>query len=129
MHPGDVAEPPPPLDVQPFVAERARYMKEEAHFCPTEWLPVFEAASYIEPRLLARDRPLDHGPPPMKQSGQLEELVKFAEDLDSRIAAAESTAPPLAAALNALAASLSSRRRDSASPCALLMADCRSPSL
>ena len=68
MHPGHLAEPPLPLELQPFVAARAQYMKEEAHFCPSQWLPVFEAASFIEPRLLARDHPLDHGLPPMVTS-------------------------------------------------------------
>ena len=79
---GGIYPAPPPLAVQPLVAARAKYMKEEQHFCPTPWLPVFEAATYVEPRLLERRPPADHGLPPMKQPGELAELVRFAEDLD-----------------------------------------------
>ncbi|CAK0794315.1 unnamed protein product, partial [Prorocentrum cordatum] len=76
-----VRAPPPPA-VAPFVASRATFCKQEAQFDPVYHLPVFEAAAYLDPELILRDIPLDHGLKAMRQSGSMNQIVEFASDLD-----------------------------------------------
>ncbi|CAK0897043.1 unnamed protein product, partial [Prorocentrum cordatum] len=73
---------PPPLAVAPFVASRATFCKQEAHFDPVYHLPVFEAAAYLDPELILRGVPLEHGLKAMRQSRNMNQIVEFASDLD-----------------------------------------------
>ena len=54
---GAVVTPDRALAASPFVASRARLMSEPLHFDCTQYLPVFEAATFLEPRLLQRSEP------------------------------------------------------------------------
>ena len=50
--------PPAALQVRPFVSQRARFLDEPLHFDCTRYLAdVFEAAAFVEPRLLLLDHP------------------------------------------------------------------------
>ncbi|CAK0901782.1 unnamed protein product [Prorocentrum cordatum] len=80
--PGQQARAPPPLAVSFFVASRATFCRQDAHFVPVRHRPVFEAAANMDSRLVERDRPLDHGLRPMRHTGSSEEVVAFAPDLD-----------------------------------------------
>ena len=52
--PGEVVSPPPSSTAHAFDAQRARYLEQPLHFDPTPFLPFFEAAAYVEPRILQR---------------------------------------------------------------------------
>ena len=54
---GACMAPPARSGAHAFVASRACFMKQEAHFDPTPFLSTFEAVAYVEPRTLDRPEP------------------------------------------------------------------------
>ena len=48
----------------PFTAARGRFLEEDLHFDGSTHLPMFEAAAFLEPRLLRRASP--HGDPSVR---------------------------------------------------------------
>eukprot|EP00969_Alexandrium_andersonii_P155602 6879671-Alexandrium_andersonii.AAC.1 len=53
--PGARCAPPVQLAAKPFEASRARFLDRPLHCDCTSHLRVFEAATYLEPRLLTQD--------------------------------------------------------------------------
>ena len=49
---GETVRAPPALCLRPFLASRARAAKNVVHFDCIPHLPIFEAAAFVEPRLL-----------------------------------------------------------------------------
>eukprot|EP00974_Lingulodinium_polyedra_P014103 1365162-Lingulodinium_polyedra.AAC.1 len=74
--------PPAALTVMPFRSERARFMAQELHFDCTPFLPVFEAAAFVEPRLLRlpEPRPTDARRPRPERD---EQLIAYARSWDA----------------------------------------------
>ena len=108
---GDTVAPPASLVTAPFKADRARFLAVDSselrrhRFDPAPWLHPFEAACYLEPRIIEHDagrRPL----PQSKFGADRSEAIKFAKMLDraGRLYLADETECPAADRMNLLAA-------------------------
>ena len=87
--------PSPDIDVQTIDPSKAPFAKSECHFDPLNFLGPFSAATFLEPRLLARDGPgasplaQAAGPParpapprPARQAGKPSDLLQYLKQWD-----------------------------------------------
>ena len=55
---GASAGPAPRTGAQAFCAARARFLEQDLHFDPVNFMDVFDSVAFVEPRVLARSTPL-----------------------------------------------------------------------